>query len=300
MSLFTRLVVFSMPLVPKPIVRFVAGRYVAGETLDLAMKQVRNLNEEGAVATMDVLGESVTDRGKALEYVQEYMRLLDRIDSEKLEDTTVSLKPTMLGLDIEEQFCLENIDQIVRAAKNHGIHITIDMEDRNTTDATLRMYKQVHAKYTAVGTVLQAYMRRTLADIDVFPDEDAHLRICKGIYIEPRTAAWKDYDTIRANFIAAMEKAIKRGIYTCIATHDEHLVWAGMELVDRYGLKPDQYEFQMLLGVDHELRKLIISQGHKLRVYVPYGKDWYPYSTRRLRENPEISKHIIRAFFGLR
>lgn len=300
MGLFSRLVVVTLPLVPKPVVGFVAKRYVAGETLEQAMDKVRQLQQEGACATMDVLGESVSNQEKALDFVGQYLDLLDRIKAEGLADTTVSLKLTMLGLTLSEQFCLENTERIVKAAHERGIHITIDMEDRTTTSATLRIYRAVHEKYRTVGTVLQAYMRRTLDDIDSLPEADVHIRVCKGIYIEPREVAWKDFGTIRANFNAAVEKLIKRGAYTCIATHDEHLTWAGMELVDQYQLRPDQYEFQMLLGVDPQLRKIIIAAGHKLRVYVPFGKEWYAYSTRRLRENPEVAKHVIRAFFGLR
>jgi len=300
MGLFSRMVVTALPLVPRPIVRFVAKRYVAGEILDQAMAKVRELQAEGACATMDVLGESVAKKELALAYVNDYLLLLERIESEKLKDTTVSLKPTMLGLSIDQQFCLENVDRIIADAHQRGIHITIDMEDRTTTSATLEIYREVHARYRTVGAVLQAYMRRTLADIDTLPKEDVHIRVCKGIYIEPRSVAWKDFHTVRANFVAAIEKLMKAGVYTCIGTHDEHLVCEAMTLIDKYGLAPDQYEFQMLLGVDPPLRKIILEGGHKLRVYVPYGKDWYPYSTRRLRENPEMAKHVIKAFFGLR
>jgi proline dehydrogenase len=174
------------------------------------------------------------------------------------------------------------------------------MEDNTATDATLRIYKAVHAKYPRCGTVLQAYMRRTLSDIDGLPGHDAHIRLCKGIYIEPRTIAWKEFHTVRANYTAALRKLLKRGVYTGIATHDEHLVWAGMAAVDELGLSKDEYEFQMLLGVDAQLRKIIIGHGHKLRVYVPYGKHWYAYSTRRLRENPDMANYVIKAFFGIK
>lgn len=300
MGLLSRLVVGMLPIIPKPFVGYVARPYVAGDTLDKAMDTVRSLRGEGAYVTMDVLGESVENREMAAEFVDEYLKLLDRIKMENIDDPSVSLKPTMLGLDIDEQFCHENIERIVAAADSRGIHITIDMEDRTATDATLRIYKAVHAKYPRCGTVLQAYMRRTLADIDGLPEHSAHIRLCKGIYIEPRAVAWKEFHTVRANYIAALRKLLKRGVYTGIATHDEHLVWAGMAAVDELGLGKDEYEFQMLLGVDAQLRKIIIDHGHKLRVYVPYGKHWYAYSTRRLRENPDMANYVIKAFFGIK
>ncbi len=300
MGVLSRMVVAMMPLIPKPLVGFAAKPYVAGITLDQAMEKVRLLAEEGARVTMDVLGESVTSREMALSFVEDYLRLIERIQADKVTDPSVSVKPTMLGLDLGEDFCHDNIDRICAAAKERGIHITIDMENHQTTDATLRIYKAVHAKYGTVGTVLQAYMRRTLADIDGLPEAQAHIRLCKGIYIEPRTVAWKQYETVRANYLAALRKLLTRGVYVGIATHDEHLVHGAMALIDELKLQPGQYEFQMLLGVDPSLRQIIIRAGHKLRVYVPFGPHWYAYSTRRLRENPDMANHVIKAFFGIR
>jgi proline dehydrogenase len=299
MGLFTKMVVGMMPIVPKPIVGFVAKRYVAGVALENAIRTIRELMAEGARATLDILGESVTSREKATKFTDEYIGLYDTIQREKL-DATVSTKPTMLGLDIDQTFCQANLERIVLAAKAHGNQLCIDMENRNTTDITLKMYKELLAKHGHVTCVLQAYMRRTLSDIAALPAEGASIRLCKGIYIEPREAAWKDYETVRRNYVAALDKLLRQGVYVGIATHDEYLVHEAMVLIDRYGLNKDQYEFQMLLGVDAELRRLIISHGHHLRVYVPFGQEWYAYSMRRLRENPEVAMYIMRAFFGLR
>jgi len=298
MSLFSRLVVGMLPVIPKPIVGFVAKRYVAGETLEATIGTVKQLNAEGAMVTLDVLGESVPNKEKALDYVEQYCRVFEAIEREKL-DCNVSTKPTMLGLNLDEGFCTEQYHRLYQKAKQHGNWIRIDMEDRPYTDATLRIYKLMQAEYGNAGTVFQSCMRRTLADIDGLP-RPANTRICKGIYIEPREIAWRDYHIVRENFIAAMRKLIKRGDYVAIATHDEYLVWAGMALVDEFGLSREQYEFQMLLGVLPELRRIILNQGHRLRVYVPFGKDWYPYSTRRLRENPGIAMHVMKAFLGIR
>ena len=297
MSAFNRVLVTGLPAVPKPIVGRVASKYVAGSTLDDAVRVLRDLNGKGAMATLDVLGEEVHEREKAIAAVDEYLRALDRIDREKI-DSNVSIKPTMLGLKIDEGFCHENIGRIVEKAKGYGNFVRIDMEDHTTTDATLRIYRDLQGRFGNVGCVLQAYMRRTLRDIDELPAEKPNVRICKGIYVESRTIAWKGFDTIRANYIQALDKLLSRGVYTGIATHDEYLACAASALVDKHGLKPDQYEFQMLLGVDEELRRILIDAGHRLRVYVPYGADWYAYSMRRLRENPEVASHVLKAMFS--
>lgn len=297
MSLFDSLIKHGLPLIPKFVVGKVASRYVAGETLDDAVAVIRKLNAEGAMATVDLLGEEVTERAKAEAAVRDYVRIFDTIEELGL-DCNVSIKPTLLGLRIDEGFCLENMTTIAEHAKHHDNFVRIDMEDHSCTDATLRAYCTLQNRFGNVGTVLQAYMRRTLSDIGELLPMGPNIRLCKGIYREPRTIAWKDFDTIRSNFVAALDKLLSQGAYVGIATHDEHLVWAGMMTVDRLGLDRDQYEFQMLLGVDPELRRIILADGHRLRVYVPFGKDWYPYSTRRLRENPTVAKHVLRAMLG--
>ncbi|MFY9826046.1 MAG: proline dehydrogenase family protein [Thermoanaerobaculia bacterium] len=297
MSAFNRLLVTTLPLVPKPIVGRVASRYVAGETLDDAVRIIRRLNQEGAMATVDVLGEEVSEREKAVAATEENLRVFAAIEREKL-DANVSVKPTLLGLKIDEGFCRDNIGRLAEAAKAQGNFVRIDMEDQSTTDATLRIYRDLQARYGNVGCVLQAYMRRTLKDIDELPAEGASVRLCKGIYIEPRKVAWKGYETVRANFVNALEKLILRGVYVGIATHDEYLACAATGLLDKHGVPRDRYEFQMLLGVDDELRRILLAAGHRLRVYVPYGRDWYPYSMRRLRENPEVARHVLKAFLA--
>ena len=297
MSLFDTLVKYGMPFVPKPIVGRVARRYVAGDTLDDAAHALRALNEEGAMGTVDILGEEVREPVKATAAVAEYLRLLERIKDEKL-DANISIKPTMLGLNINQALCEENLLNIVGRAAEFDNFVRIDMEDHTCTDNTIRLFRQMHEKYpSTVGVVLQSYLHRTIADINDLLPLAPNIRICKGIYREPREIAWKDFETIRANFVFATEKLLSSGAYVGIATHDPHLVWAGMQIVDRLGLDRDRYEFQMLLGVDPELRRIILANGHRLRVYVPYGRDWYPYSIRRLRENPTIAHHVVRAMF---
>jgi proline dehydrogenase len=297
MTLFARFIRTTLPLVPKFVVGKVASRYVAGETLDDALRVVASLNGEAAMATVDILGEEVAERAKADWAVEEYVRIFHAIRERRL-DSNVSIKPTLLGLRIDEGFCRDNIEKVVAAAKGDGNFVRIDMEDRTTTDATLRIYRELFPRYGNLGVVLQAYMRRTPADIDALPPSGASVRLCKGIYIEPREVAWKGYETVRAAYLAALEKLFSRGIYVGIATHDEFLVQGACALIERYQVARDRYEFQMLLGVEAELRRILIAAGHRLRVYVPYGEDWYPYSIRRLRENPEVARHVMRAMLG--
>jgi len=299
MSLFSRLVVTTLPLVPKLIVGRVAAPYVAGETLDEAVAVIRKLNADGAEATMDVLGEEVTVEAKALAAVDEYLRALEAIRGHRLR-CNVSLKPTQLGLKLGEGFCRDNVERLVKVAVEDDNFLRLDMEDHTCTDATLRVYRHLHERYPGrrngtVGVVFQAYMRRTLHDVAELPERDANVRLCKGIYIEPRAIAWKGYDVVRRAYVAALEKLFRRDVYVGIATHDEYLVCAAVELIDRLGIDRDRYEFQMLLGVDPQLRRILIDAGHRLRVYVPYGRDWYLYSMRRLRENPEVAGHVMRA-----
>lgn len=308
MSVFNRLLVGTLPLVPRFIVGRVAARYVAGATLEDALRVVAELNRQGAMATIDLLGEEVSERDKALAAVEEYLRVFAAIQERGL-DSNVSIKLTLLGLKVDEGFCRDNVATIAAAARSGSNFVRIDMEDSTCTDASLRIYRELQARHGNLGVVLQAYMRRTLQDIAELPHRPqgpqgpqggANVRLCKGIYVEPRRIAWKGYDTVRANFVRALEKLIESGVYPAIATHDEYLVAAATALIDRHGLRREQYEFQMLLGVDQELREILIAAGHRLRVYVPYGRDWYPYSIRRLRENPEVARHVLRAMVARR
>jgi len=301
MSLFTRLAASMMPLAPKFLVWPFAAPYIAGENLDDAIKVIRDLNAQGAMATLDLLGEEVRVREQSTQAVEEYLRAVDAVREHDL-DCNFSVKPTHMGLELDEDFCRDNIERLAEVVARDGTFLRIDMEDHTTIDATLRIYRYLHERYRGrqdghVGVVLQAYMRRTLRDIAELPDKDANVRLCKGIYIEPRKVAWKGYETVRLNFVAALEKLFSQGAYVGIATHDEYLACAAVALIDRLGIPRDRYEFQMLLGVDNSLRRILIEAGHRMRVYVPYGQDWLKYSSRRLRENPEMVKHILRAMF---
>ena len=296
MSLFNKAIVATLPLVPKPLVRHFAGRYIAGDKLEDAFRVTGALNKRGIRATIDVLGEEVDSREEALAAVQDYKNVLAAIDAEKL-DANVSLKPTMFGLKIDKGFCQQNIAAVCDEAERYGNFVRIDMEDSTCTQDTLDIYYALREKYDEVGTVIQSYLRRSLADCAGLAAAKANLRLCKGIYNEPREPAYKDKAVVNANYGLLLDVLLGGGCYVGIATHDEKMVWEGLRAVHEFGLKRDQYEFQMLLGVDAKLRDIIVAAGHKLRIYVPFGTAWYPYSTRRLKENPRLAGQIFRNIF---
>jgi proline dehydrogenase len=295
-SLFDSLIRATLPVTPRPVVHFFARRYVAGATLDDAVATVRRLAGEGCCATIDVLGESVTSRELAQTAVAAYLEVLEAIVASSL-DANVSLKPTQMGLQIDEAFCHDNIATIIERASAHGIFVRIDMEDSPTTDATLRIYRRLVTRFAdRCGVVLQSRLRRTLDDAAALAAAGANVRLCKGIYLEPRAVAYEDREIIRDNFVHVLRTLLAGGSFVGIATHDEWLVAEALELIRQLGLPRERYEFQMLLGVDPQLRQILTRAGHRLRVYVPFGSHWYPYSVRRLRENPSIGRMGLEAF----
>jgi len=289
----------SLPFVPRRVVRAFSRRYIAGDALEDAVRVVRELNGSGYMATLDVLGESVDRQELAEAAVKEYLRALRVIREERL-DSNISIKVTQLGLKLDFDFCLENLRALCLAARGQGNFVRIDMEDSTCTTPTLDLHRRLRQEgVDNVGVVLQACLRRTLADARGLP-ERSNVRICKGIYIEERAIAYHDRGIIRKNYVRILEELMERGFYVGIATHDEDLVWEAMRLIDQNRLSPDRYEFQMLLGVDEELRGLIRRAGHRLRVYVPYGSHWYAYSLRRLKENPRIAGYVLMDLLGRR
>lgn len=296
MSMFDSLVRATLPITPKPIVHFFARRYVAGSTLEDAIATVQKLSGEGCCATIDVLGESVTERQHTATAVAAYHEVLDAIITHSLA-AHVSLKPTQMGLNIDLALCRDNIASVLERAHAKGIFVRIDMEDSPTTDATLRLYRELIQHHPqATGVVLQARLRRTLADAAALAEAGANVRLCKGIYLEPRGIAYEERDIIRRAFVHTLEILLEGHGYVGIATHDELLVCEALTMIQRLGVGKDRYEFQMLLGVDPELRRILTASGHSLRVYVPFGSHWYPYSVRRLRENPTIARVGLEAF----
>ena len=292
---FNNLVAKILPIVPKPIVGLFSSQYIAGETLDEAVIKVKELMEQGICVTMDLLGEEVKKKEDSLKAVETYKQILITIDKENL-DGNISVKPTQMGLKLDKEFCYNNIKTLVQEAKKINNFVRIDMEDSSCVDDTIEIFLRLKKEFpNFVGTVIQSYMRRLPGDVNTLIANKANLRFCKGAYYwEPREVVYKDGDIINYSFAYFMEKLLANGCYIGIATHDEKLVWEGIKTVDKLQLKPDQYEFQMLYGVDHELRRIIVNSGHKLRVYVPFGKEWFAYSIRRLKENPKMVNYIMK------
>lgn len=297
MRALSRLLVRTLPFVPRPLVRVVAARYVAGETLEDAVQSVRELNSEGCAATLDVLGEDVTRIPETDEAVAEYRRALDAVADNGL-DSNISVKLTALGLKLDARACRKQFARILEAARSHGNFVRIDMEDSSVTEETIRVYLEARQSTDRVGLVLQAYLRRTREDARRAIGVRANVRICKGIYTEPPSVAYQKREEIRDNFAAIVEDLLQAGCYVGIATHDETVVERALATIRRLGLPREAYEFQMLLGVARTLRRRLVAAGHRLRVYVPYGRSWHAYSMRRLRENPDIAGQIVKGLFG--
>ncbi len=297
MGIIDRAVANSVTVIPRPVVRRIAGRYMAGERLEEAIETIRDLNEQGCVATVDVLGESTETERDAAENLQQYKQVVDALEANELS-SGISVKLTGLGLDIDEDLCRRNLEEIVVYAGERGRFVRVDMEDSPYTGSTLELVLDMHERHENIGAVIQAYMRRSLKDVMRLAESGVSVRLCKGIYDEPREIAYKDFDTVRQNYVLLLEELFKGGVYAGVATHDEYLVWHALRLVHQMDVPKDRYEFQMLLGVDEELRRILVNAGHKVRVYVPFGEDWYEYSARRLKENPKIARYVAEDVVG--
>jgi proline dehydrogenase len=297
MGILDKAIANSVPAIPRPVVRRISRRYIAGDTLEEAVATVRDLNRSGCVATIDLLGESTQSKADAARTLREYEKVIDVLDKHDLE-SGISVKLTGLGLTINEELCRANLEQIVSYAGEKGRFVRVDMEDSPYTSVTLDMVIDLHERHENVGAVIQAYMRRSLDDVVRLTEAGISVRLCKGIYDEPRRIAYKDFDTVRENYRLLLEELLRGGSYVGIATHDEFLVWHALRLIHQLEVPKDRYEFQMLLGVDEELRGILVGAGHKLRVYVPFGKDWYEYSSRRLKENPKIAGYVAKDVFA--
>jgi len=291
-AIYDRAIVRLLPAVPRPVVRRISSRYIAGTELDDAVATVADLNARGMLGTVDVLGEEIGAADEARAIAGAYLDVLAAIERERL-GSTVSVKLTALGLKLDLDLARELLTQVVADAAGRGSFVRIDMEDSSTTDDTLRLYRELReAGRDNVGIVLQAYLRRTAADVRALADLQPNVRLCKGIYVEPAALAFRDPEQVRASYVAALERLLEQGSYVGIATHDEPLIRNGLEQVARRKLGEDDYEFQMLLGVREERRDQLVRAGHRLRVYVPFGRQWYAYSLRRLQENPAVAGYI--------
>ena len=281
-----------LPFIPRRVVWAVAMRYVAGETLEDALRVTAELERAGRLVTLDLLGEQFDAREQVMSMVNEYERGSERLRRDH-PSATLSVMMTGFGLRLDPQLCWDNLRRLASAAADRAIGLTLNMEDSTTVDATLDAYRRLRAEgFGGVGIVLQSCLRRTLDDLAALAPLRPRVRIVKGIWHEPATVAYLDAETIRTNYLAILQRLVTQGGYPEIATHDDWLIERSLALVA--GISQDEYEFQMLLGVTPKRGDALIAAGHRLRVYVPYGPDWYAYSLRRLRENPELAQSIAR------
>jgi len=300
--MFNKMIAAMLPYFPKKLIWIFSKRYIAGESIVDAIRVSKELNAQGIKVTIDILGEFITNLDEAEKNKIEYIELIDKIQKEKI-DGNYSVKPSMFGLLLNPEVCHKHIREIVAKAASYNNFIRVDMEDSPCTDLEIELYRKLKAEFPKnVGLVVQAYMKRTLSDLKNLMDIHSlatplNYRLCKGIYIEPAAIAYKKYEEINEHYLEDLEFMFMNGIYPGIATHDKPLVEGAYKLIEKYKVSKDKYEFQMLYGVTPELRKSIVNNGHTMRVYVPFGKQWFGYSTRRLKENPKMASLIIKALF---
>jgi proline dehydrogenase len=297
MPLLNSLVVAVLPLIPKSIVGKVAKRYIAGTQLSDAVHSVQTLNQNSITATMDLLGEDVTNIEEVEVVKKGILSILKAIQENKL-GSGVSVKPTQLGLKLDKELAYQNIKTIIKEAAQSGIFVRIDMEDSSTTDATLSLYRRLKVEgLRNTGAVIQACLKRSESDIRALVKENADFRLCKGIYDESPSIAFKGRQEIRDNYLKLLRIILENGSQVGIATHDDFLIDGAQKLLQEMHAPHGKYEFQMLLGVREKKRAEIVRAGHRLRVYIPFGGQWYAYSTRRLKENPLMAWYITKAIF---
>jgi proline dehydrogenase len=273
-------------------------RYIAGEQLDDAVSVVRALNSKKMMGTIDVLGENVSTREESLMAIRECEEVLHSINKNRI-DANLSIKLTQFGLKIDEEFCYSNVKRLLEIASGYNQFVRIDMEDSSTTSSTLKLYERLRADgFDNAGVVIQANMRRSEKDILRLISMKANIRLCKGAYVEPESIALRGREEIRFNFLKVFRMLLDGKCYVGIATHDDFLIHGAYQYIQEMKLQKSDYEFQMLYGVRSRLRDQIVSDGHRLRVYIPFGQQWYAYSMRRFKENPQMVHYVLRAIFS--
>lgn len=300
--MFNRFIAAILPYFPKKFIWIFSRSYISGETLDDAMRVSKDLNSKNMKVTLDVLGEFIKTLDEAKANRNEYLNLID-ISYKNHIDGNFSIKPTSFGLLLDKEKCYQYTKEIVAKAATYKGFIRIDMEDSPCTDDEISLFRRLKAEYPSnVGLVIQAYLRRTLKDLEQMldlnsPEIPVSYRLCKGIYVEPKAISFKKYEEINKHYLEDLEFIFRNKIHVGIATHDKPLIEGAYNLIKKYNVPKHMYEFQMLYGVTPRLRESIVNEGHTMRVYVPFGKQWFGYSTRRLKENPKMASHIIKAVF---
>ena len=297
MNLANQFILSAIQLLPKPLVKRFAMRYIAGEELDDAVRVVKGIHSKQMMGTMDVLGENVSTREESLGAVRECEEVLHSINKHHL-GANLSIKLTQFGLKIDEEFCHSNVKRLLEIASGYDNFVRIDMEDSSTTSETLELYGRLRSEgFENTGVVIQANMRRSEEDVLKLVSMKSNIRLCKGAYIEPEAIALKGKEEIRLNYLKLFKMLLKGKCYVGIATHDDFLIGEAYQTIQEMNLQESDYEFQMLHGVRMKLRDKIVADGHRLRVYVPFGRYWYAYSIRRFKENPQMVRYVIRALF---
>ena len=301
--MLNKIVAETLPYFPKKFIWLFSKRYVAGEDIDDGLNTSRELNDRRIWVTVDLLGEFIHTLKEAETNKNEYLKIIDRFTTEKIKGN-FSIKPSSFGLVIDEEKSYQYIREVVMSAASVNNFVRIDMEDSQCTSSEIELYKKLKQEFPKnVGLVLQAYLKRTYTDLEKLiqtshsAEEPLNFRLCKGIYVESEEISYKNHQEIRNHFLADLELMLSNGVYAAIATHDEYLVNNAARLISRYNVQPGNYEFQMLYGVTPGLRDRIVAEGHPMRIYVPYGKDWFGYCSRRLKENPKMVNDIIKAMF---
>lgn len=298
--MLNRIIASILPYLPKKFIWIFSRAYISGETIEDAMRVSIDLNAQRIKVTLDVLGEFIKDLNEAEMNKREYLDLIDVTCANKI-DGNFSIKPTSFGLLIDKDVCYKHVREIVAKAASYNGFIRIDMEDSPCTSLEIELFRKLKTEFPAsVGLVVQAYLKRTLEDIKGLTDLHSEniplsFRLCKGIYIEPEEISYKKYEEINRHFLEDLEYMFANKIHVGIATHDKPLVEGACRMIQKYNVPKHLYEFQMLYGVTPKLRESIVNEGHTMRVYVPFGRKWFGYSTRRLKENPKIASHIIKA-----
>jgi len=301
--MINKLISQILPHMPEKLIWQFSKEYIAGKTTEQALEASRELNRNNTLVTLDILGEFIENMDQAKENRDQYIDLINTMEATDVKGN-YSIKPTMFGLLLDKQTCSDYMRDIVATAAGYGNFVRIDMENSPTVDDTIAIFRRIKGEFPKnVGLVLQAYLKRTRSDIEAMldlksDDADLNFRLCKGIYVESPSIAYKKYEEINAHYLEDLEFMFQNGIYPGIATHDKPLIEGALNLIDKYNIPKDRYEFQMLYGVTPKQRQGLADDGHKVRVYVPFGEHWFGYSTRRLKENPAMVSHIVKALFA--
>ena len=298
MKLINNLIIQILPFLPKFLVKIVASPYIAGITDEEMLQNVEKLNSKGFKVAIDILGEHVKTENEAEEITERYSRIYDEINKRNLL-ANISIKLTHIGQDLGINIVRNNLSKIVEAAKKNNNFLRLDMENVPYTSETIQLYKEMFNNYNQIGIVIQAYLHRSIDDIKALSNDKFNVRICKGIYVEDPHLVLNDYDDIRENYISLVKESLNNGSYVGIATHDEFLIDSLYSWILKNNISKDRYEFQVLHGVPMQKKlKKLMEDGNTVRVYLPYGDNWYDYSVRRLKENPKMAGYIIKNLFS--